>query len=57
VFAVFVQRAATELAAAGHVSERTGPRQRVPLFDASALREFLAEPTQQVFLAELLVTG
>src|SRR5215467_15024302 len=41
VFAVFVQRAAIELAAAGHVPERTGPRQRVPLFDAGALREFL----------------
>jgi hypothetical protein len=44
VFAVFVQRAAAELAAAGHVPERTGPGQRVPLFDAPALREFVAEP-------------
>jgi len=56
VFAVFVQRAATELAAAGHVPERTGPRQRVPLFDAGALREFLAEPQRRLFLAELLAS-
>jgi hypothetical protein len=54
VFAVFVHRAATELAAAGHVPERTGPRQRVPLFDAPALREFVAEPARRGFLAELL---
>ena len=56
VFAVFVQRAATELAAAGYVPERTGPRQRVPLFDAPALRDFLAEPARRVFLAELLAS-
>ena len=56
VFAVFVQRAATELAAAEHVPERTGPRQRVPLFDAGALREFLAEPQRPLFLAELLAS-
>jgi hypothetical protein len=37
VFAVSVQRAAAELASAGHVPERTGPRQRVPLFDARVL--------------------
>src|SRR5262249_35463232 len=56
VFAVFVQRAATELAAAGHVPERTGPRQRVPLFDGGALREFVAEPERRLFLAELLAS-
>ena len=56
VFAVFVQRAAAELAAVGHVPERTGPRQRVPLFDAGALREFLAEPERRLFLAELLAS-
>jgi hypothetical protein len=46
VFAVSVQRAAAELASAGHVPERTGPRQRVPLFDAPALRDFLAAPAR-----------
>ena len=56
VFAVSVQRAAAELASAGHVPERTGPRQRVPLFDAPALRDFLAEPARRLFLAELLAS-
>jgi hypothetical protein len=56
MFAVFVQRAATELASAGHVPERTGPRQRVPLFDAPALRDFLAAPARRLFLAELLAS-
>jgi len=56
VFAVSVQRAAAELASAGHVPERTGPRQRVPLFDAPALRDFLAAPARQLFLAELLAS-
>jgi hypothetical protein len=56
VFAVSVQRAAAELASAGHVPERTGPRQRVPLFDAPALRDFLAAPGRRLFLAELLAS-
>src|SRR5215468_9701180 len=56
VFAVSVQQAAAELASAGHVPERTGPRQRVPLFDAPALRDFLAAPARRLFLAELLAS-
>ncbi len=56
VFAVFVQRATTELASMDHVLERTGLRQRVPLFDAPALRDFLAEPARRLFLAELLTS-
>jgi hypothetical protein len=56
VFAVLVQRATVELAAMDHVPERTGPRQRVPLFDAPALRDFLAEPARRLFLAELLAS-
>jgi hypothetical protein len=38
------------------VPERTGPRQRVPLFDAPALRDFLAAPARRLFLAELLAS-
>jgi hypothetical protein len=56
VFAVFVQRATAELASMDHVPERTGPRQRVPLFDAPALRGFLAAPGRRLFLAELLAS-
>jgi hypothetical protein len=56
VFAVSVQRAATELASMDYVPERTGPRQRVPVFDAPALRDFLAAPARRLFLAELLAS-
>jgi hypothetical protein len=56
VFAVAVHRAATELASVAHVSERTGPRQRVPLFDAPDLRDFLASADRRLFLAELLAS-
>ena len=56
VFAVFVHRAAAELASVDYVQERTGPRQRVPLFDVPALREFLDAPARRLFLAELLAS-
>ncbi len=56
VFAVAVHRAATELASAAHVTERTGARQRVPLFDAPDLRDFLASGERRLFLAELLAS-
>jgi hypothetical protein len=56
VFAAFVQQAAAELAAMDHVPERTGPRQRVPLFDAPSLRDFLGESARRLFLAELLAS-
>jgi len=56
VFVAFVQQAAAELTAMDHVPERTGPRQRLPLFDAPALRDFLGEPARRLFLAELLAS-
>ena len=56
VFAVLVQQAAAELASMDHVPERTGLRQRVPVFDAPALRDFLGEPARRLFLAELLAS-
>ena len=56
IFALLVQRGATELASAAHVPERTGLRQRVPLFDAPALRDFLADTARRLFLAELLAS-
>jgi hypothetical protein len=55
-FAVVVHRTATELASMDHVTERTGPRQRVPLFDAPALRDFVGSPARRLFLAELLAS-
>jgi hypothetical protein len=54
IFAVAVHRAAAELESMGHVPERSGPRGRVPLFDAPELRDFLGSPARRLFLAELL---
>src|SRR5258708_18858791 len=54
IFAVAVHRAAAELESMDHVPERSGPRQRVPLFDAPDLRAFLASPARRLFLAPLL---
>ena len=54
VFAVAVHRAAAELESMDHVPERSGKRQRVPLFDAPELRDFLGSPARRLFLAELL---
>src|SRR5260370_21520019 len=54
IFAVAVHRAAAELESMDHVPERSGPRQRGPLFDAPDLRDFLGSPARRLFLAELL---
>jgi len=54
IFAVAVHRAGIELASMDHVPERSGQRQRVPLFDAPELRDFLGSPARRLFLAELL---
>ena len=56
IFAVAVDRAATELATMDHVPERSGQRQRVPLFDAPELRDFLGSAARRLFLAELLAS-
>lgn len=55
-FAVAVHHSAAELASMGHVAERTGPRQRLPLFDVPDLRDFLGSPARCLFLAELLAS-
>ena len=56
IFAVAVHRAAAELESVEHVPERSGQRQRVPLFDAPALRDFLGSAARRLFLAELLAS-
>lgn len=55
-FSVAVNRAASDLAYATYVPERSGLRARVPLFDAPLLRGFLEEPARRLFLAELLAS-
>lgn len=56
LFAVMVRRAEQELAFMTHVDERTGMRQRVPVFDTPQLTEFLADPVRVLFLVELLAS-
>jgi hypothetical protein len=53
-FAVAVHRAATDLATARYVPERSLARQRVPVFDAPDLRDFLGSAARRLFLTELL---
>jgi hypothetical protein len=55
-FAVTVHRAAADLAEVRYVAERSAARQRVPVFDAPELREFLGSAERRLFLAELLTS-
>lgn len=53
-FALAVHRSADDLRGATSVAEWVGPRRALPVFDADALREFLADPWRRLFLVELL---
>jgi hypothetical protein len=55
-FGVAVHRAAADLALVGYLPERSGLRQRVPVFDAPQLRDFLDSAARRQFLAELLAS-
>jgi hypothetical protein len=56
VFATVVHRAAAELASASHVVERSGARDRIPVFDGPQLADFLDSEARRLFLAELLAS-
>lgn len=56
VFAVLIHRASRDLHQASFVEEWVGPRQRVPVFDVSGLRDFGAHPLRRFFLTELLAS-
>ena len=56
VFAVLVHRASRDLNQASFVEEWVGPRQRVPVFDVTRLRDFGAHPLRRFFLTELLAS-
>ena len=55
-FGLAVHRAAADLALVGYLPERSGLRQRVPVFDAPQLRDFLDSAARRQFLAELLAS-
>jgi hypothetical protein len=56
VFAAAIHRTSTVLAGSFYVADRTGPRSRLPLFDAPVLAAFAAKPEHRLFLAELLAS-
>ena len=55
-FSVLLAATARELERTSFVSERVGPRRRVPVFDVGDLRDFVDDPLRRVFLAELLAS-
>ncbi|HEY7265811.1 MAG TPA: hypothetical protein VH589_30530 [Trebonia sp.] len=55
-FGVAVHRAVADLASMDYLPERSGPRQRVPVFDTPELRDFLGSAARRLFLAELLAS-
>jgi hypothetical protein len=55
-FGVAVHRAVADLSALDYLPERSGPRQRVPVFDTPELRDFLGSAARRLFLAELLAS-
>lgn len=55
-FAVLVHRAAADVAKLRYLPDRSGSRQRVPVFDAPRLHDFLDAPLRRLFLAELLAS-
>ena len=55
-FCVAVHRTVADLAAVGYLPERSGLRQRIPVFDTPELRDFLGSAARRLFLAELLAS-
>ena len=55
-FGVAVQRAVADLSVMDYLPERSGLRQRVPVFDPPELRDFLGSAARRLFLAELLAS-
>ncbi len=55
-FGVAVHRAVADLAGMDYLPERSGARQRIPVFDTPQLRDFLGSAQRRLFLAELLAS-
>ncbi|WP_433555133.1 hypothetical protein ACQPWY_21085 [Pseudonocardia xinjiangensis] len=56
VFAAAVHRVGNSIVGSVHVTDRAGPRSRVPVFDGPVLAAFATEPRHRLFLAELLAS-
>lgn len=55
-FAALVHRAGADLEGVRYLPDRSDARQRVPVFDAPQLCDFLGAPLRRLFLAELLAS-
>jgi hypothetical protein len=55
-FSVLLARARRLLREVSFVHEWVGPERRIPVFDVSALREFLDDPARRAFLADVLTS-
>ena len=55
-FGVAVHRAVADLSVMDYLPERSGPRQRIPVFDTPELRDFLGSAQRRLFLAQLLAS-
>jgi hypothetical protein len=56
VFAAAVHRVSAALVGTAYVADRTGPRSRLPVFDAPQLAAFAAVARHRLFLTELLAS-
>ncbi|MHA6793872.1 hypothetical protein ACVGVM_10250 [Pseudonocardia bannensis] len=56
VFAAAVHRVSNALVGSSYVTDRAGPRFRVPVFDGPVLAAFATQPAHRLFLAELLAS-
>ena len=56
LFSLLIHRTARDLRQASFIEEWVGPRQRVPVFDVGAVRDFGGDPIRRFFLAELLAS-
>lgn len=56
VFAAAVHRTSAALVGTTYVTDRTGPRSRLPVFDGPRLAAFATAPRHRLFLAELLAS-
>jgi hypothetical protein len=56
VFAAAVHRLSGALVGTAYVTDRTGPRSRLPVFDGPQLAAFATAPRHRLFLAELLAS-
>lgn len=56
VFAAALHRVSSALVGTAYVTDRTGPRTRLPVFDGPQLAAFATAPRHRLFLAELLAS-